>query len=144
MIGAPATARASPAATDRISDHPTGAIANSPSTNIASTEPDISSIPVRVAPEAGADHCQPIVSCDHNATPDTANTASEQASAARPARSCRSGSSGVPARPTACARASNPLNTTSADLRADRGRSENSSSSRAANSSPYRARHARG
>ena len=68
---------------------------------IVGMAPDISSMPAFVALAAGADHCQPIVSCDHSATPTARNVLSATPRVANPAwpgrrtdrtpQACRSG-----------------------------------------------------
>ncbi len=63
--------------------HSTGAAAASARARKASMAADISTMATVVAAASGADHCQPIVSCDHIAAPNPRNTAAQQPNATR-------------------------------------------------------------
>ena len=63
--------------------------------------PDMTTMAARVAVVSGSDHCQPMVSCDHMATPKARKTPRAHPSDAKLARACSDGSSALPPRPAA-------------------------------------------
>ena len=117
----------------------TGSEASSASTAKTSIAPDITTVATEAA-VSGADHCQPMVSCDQMAPPKPRKTAMQQASEARlararfPARSVPSGAK--PHRPASVSLAAIAPRITSAVRAGDLGRSVRSAISSSVNSSP--------
>ena len=67
----------------------------------SATAPDMTIMATEVAVVSGSDHCQPMVSCDHMATPKARNTAAQQPSDTRLARTWSAGVERAPAEPGA-------------------------------------------
>ncbi len=115
--------------------HATGNAASSARTATTSIAADITNVATAAA-VSGADHCQPMVSCDHMAPPKPRKTAAQQASEARLARTRGAAPGAQPHSPASASRATIPPRITSAIRDRTLGRSAMSQIRSSVNSSP--------